>query len=139
MTVRNTIVAGNGNPGSRQCNFAAPTSLGHNIDQGDSCGFDQPTDQENTDAELGPLDEEGGSPAHPLLVGSPAIDAIPLDDCLDSEDMPLLTDQRGVDRPQGSACDIGAVELVPEPAAVALQLTALICTGFVVCIRRRLG
>ena len=88
-----------------------PTSLGHNIDQGDSCGFDQPTDLENTNAELGELDEAGGSPVHPLDPTSPAIDAIPVEECLDSEDMPLLTDQRGVERPQGSACDIGAVEL----------------------------
>jgi hypothetical protein len=134
MTVRNTIVAGNG-LGS-QCSFAAPTSLGHNIDQGATCLFDQPTDLNNTDPELDPLDEAGGSPVHPPDPTSPAIDAIPVEECLDSEDMPLLTDQRGLERPQGSACDIGAVEFVPEPAVFALQLTALICTGLV-ALRRR--
>ena len=28
---------------------------------------------------------------------------------------------------------------VPEPTAIALQISALICTCFAVCIRRRLG
>jgi hypothetical protein len=141
MTVRNTIVAGNG-LGS-QCSFASPTSLGHNIDQGESCGFDQPTDLTMIDPDdllglLGPLDEEGGSPVHPLLAGSLAIDAIPVNDCVDSDLMPLLTDQLGVDRPQGSACDIGAVEFVPEPVAMALQLAALFCIGLVALSRRGL-
>lgn len=103
MTVRNTIVAGNGNPGFVQCSGSF-TSLGHNVDEGETCGFDQATDLEMIDPDkllLGPLDEAGVSPVHPLLAGSLAIDAIPVEECLDSEDMPLLTDQRGVDRPQG--------------------------------------
>jgi hypothetical protein len=140
MTVRNTIVAGNGNPGSVQCSGSF-TSLGHNVDEGEFCGFDQETDIEMLKPEelevlLGPLDETGGSPVHPLLAGSLAIDAIPVEECLDSEDMPLLTDQRGVDRPQGSACDIGAVEFVPEPVAMALQLAALVSLGWVAHRRR---
>ena len=131
MTVRNTIVAGNGGLDFPQCSFGPSTSLGHNIDQGDSCGFDQPTDLRDLkliDLLLGELDETGGSPA---------IDAIPVEECLDSEDMPLLTDQRGVERPQGSACDIGAVEFVPEPVAMALQLAARVSLCCVAHGRRR--
>jgi hypothetical protein len=128
MTVLNTIVAGN------RCVGTSITSLGYNIDEGSSCGFDHATDLTETDPLLGELDEASGSPAHPLLAGSPAIDAIPVEECLDFEDMPLLTDQRGVERPQGSACDIGAVEVVPEPAAIALQLAALVSLG---CVARR--
>jgi hypothetical protein len=53
---------------------------------------------------LGPLDGYGGStPTYALLPGSPAIGAGNNATC-------LATDQRGVARPQGVACDIGAFE-----------------------------
>jgi hypothetical protein len=59
------------------------------------------------DAGVGPRADNGGlTPTHALLAGSPAIDRglnCPGDD------------QRGVGRPQGSACDIGAYEYVPPP------------------------
>jgi hypothetical protein len=52
-----------------------------------------------------------------LLPGSPAINAIPVADCTWDDDadpatpeVPLTTDQRGVRRPQGAGCDIGAFE-----------------------------
>ena len=47
-----------------------------------------------------------------LLLGSPAIDAIPLDSCTDQDGNPLTTDQRGFPRPDASeqVCDIGAYE-----------------------------
>jgi len=58
------------------------------------------------DAGVGTLAANGGlTPTHALLGGSPAIDkgvACPNDD------------QRGVARPQGAACDIGAFEFVPS-------------------------
>lgn len=54
---------------------------------------------------LGPLADNGGATyTHALLAGSPAIDVIPLSVCT------LAEDQRGVSRPQGAACDIGAYE-----------------------------
>ena len=58
---------------------------------------------------LGDLVEpEDGSPAYyPLLPGSPAIDAASSDFC-------PASDQIGTPRPQGEACDIGAIEFVPE-------------------------
>jgi hypothetical protein len=119
MTVLNTIVAGN------RCVGTSITSLGYNIDEGSTCGFDHATDLTETDPLLGELDEASGSPA---------IDAIPVEECLDFQDMALLTDQRGVERPQGSACDIGALEFVPEPAAIALQRATLVSLG---CVARR--
>jgi hypothetical protein len=42
--------------------------------------------------------------------GSPAIDAIAEADCVDLAGNPVAEDQRGVDRPQGAGCDIGAFE-----------------------------
>lgn len=56
---------------------------------------------------LGELVEpEDGSPAYlPLLEGSPAIDSIPT--CSG-------TDQIGTKRPQGEACDIGAIEYIVD-------------------------
>ena len=51
----------------------------------------------------------GGTLTQLIGTGSAAIDKVPLAAC-------RATDQRGVTRPQGVACDIGAVEFVP-PAA----------------------
>ena len=57
---------------------------------------------------LGPLAHNGGPTlTHMLLSGSPAIDA---GQCVTG----LTTDQRGLPRLQGPACDIGAVERQPD-------------------------
>jgi hypothetical protein len=87
-------------------------SGGGNLESpGDTCGFNQPTDQVNVSAEdlkLGPLQDNGGlTMTHALGTGSVAIDAIPADACEVDED------QRGVTRPQGPACDVGAFEVQP--------------------------
>ena len=56
------------------------------------------------DPRIGPLADNGGpTRTHALLLGSPAIDAASTPDC-------PTTDQRGVPRPQGAACDIGSYE-----------------------------
>lgn len=52
----------------------------------------------------------GSTRTHNLVPGSPAIDASPVDAAC------LPTDQRGVSRPQGPACDIGAVEFTGLPS-----------------------
>jgi len=86
-------------------------TLGHNLEQGDTCGLLPGLgDLVNTDALLGPLQDNGGpTPTHALLPGSPAIDT--------GEVVCSVTeDQRRMPRPiNGSefsqpACDIGAVE-----------------------------
>jgi hypothetical protein len=69
---------------------------------------------------LGPLQDNGGpTPTMALGVGSPAIDRIP----------PAgfgcpATDQRGIPRPQGPACDLGAFEVFQPSAAVNLPSNA---------------
>jgi parallel beta-helix repeat protein len=95
-------------------------SGGSNLESpGDTCGFDQPTDQVNVSAEqlnLGPLQDNGGpTMTHALLPGSVAIDQIPEADCVDADGQPLTTDQRGEPRPEtgGTMCDVGAFELQP--------------------------
>jgi hypothetical protein len=103
----NTILAANSSPGDGPDCSGFITSLGHNI-VGNvlNCGF-RPSagDVLNVDPLLGPLADNGGpSETHALLPGSPAIDAGP-PNC-----PPPFTDQRGVARPQGTACDIGAYE-----------------------------
>ena len=55
-------------------------------------------------------DNGGPTDTHNLVPGSPAIDAV-LAGCPPPEE-----DQRGVARPQGAACDIGAVEFISEAA-----------------------
>ena len=56
------------------------------------------------DPRLGELGNYGGStPTIPLLPGSSAIDAVNATQC-------PATDQRGIPRPQGAACDLGAFE-----------------------------
>jgi hypothetical protein len=105
----NTIVAGGSATSGPDCNGTV-TSAGHNLDDGHGCGFTAApagTDLITTNPDLGPLQNNGGSlPTMALLAGSPAIDAGSNTGC------PAL-DERGVARPQGTACDIGAYESAP--------------------------
>jgi hypothetical protein len=69
-----------------------------------------------------------------VLPGSPAIDAIPVADCTydddgnpDTPDVSLATDQRGVSRPQGEACDIGGYEMEPgAPTTTTIPTTTTV-------------
>jgi hypothetical protein len=84
------------------------TSGGYNLDSGDSCQFNRPGDLSNTDPRLGPLQDNGGpTQTEALMPGSSAIDAVGNEAC-----PPPTTDQRGVTRPQGPRCDVGAFEVV---------------------------
>ena len=81
------------------------TSNGHNLEDDYTCNLTASGDMRGVNPLLGPLTADGDSLVHPLRVGSPAIDH---GVCLAG----VTTDQRGVIRPQGSACDIGAYEWV---------------------------
>jgi hypothetical protein len=93
------------------------TSLGYNLDSGPTCAafLNQATDLTNTDPMLGPLTAEGDTFVHPLMAGSPAIDT---GSCTDTNGDPILFDQRGISRPQGATCHIGAYEFVEEVVPV---------------------
>jgi hypothetical protein len=89
-------------------------SKGYNLigDGNATAAFDQTGDQKDTDPLLDPLDSYGGpTQTHRLQSDSPAIDAGPPTDGDPIACPPPSTDQRGVSRPQGAACDIGAYEL----------------------------
>jgi hypothetical protein len=93
-------------------------SGGYNVESdGNTCGFDQATDQVHVAAEaltLGPLQDNGGpTDTHALGAGSVANDVIPEVDCVDVDGAPLTTDQRGEPRPGGTMCDVGAFEVQP--------------------------
>jgi CSLREA domain-containing protein len=63
------------------------------------------------DPQLGVLQFNGGpTQTHAIFPGSPALDAGNPAGCTDDLGAPITTDQRGVHRPQGPACDIGAFE-----------------------------
>ncbi|HUT77096.1 MAG TPA: right-handed parallel beta-helix repeat-containing protein, partial [Polyangia bacterium] len=86
-------------------------SNGFNLDSTGTCGLGAPGDIANGNPALGPLADNGGpTETRALLTGSDAIDAA--GNCTS----PVI-DQRGVDRPLGAACDIGAYEASP-PVAV---------------------
>ena len=115
MTLTNTLVV-DGCTSDR----GTMTSAGHNIESpGDTCGFDQTTDQVSVTTEqlnLGPLQDNGGpTMTHALGAGSVAIDQILEADCVDADGAPLTTDQRGQPRPEtgGTKCDVGAFEVQP--------------------------
>lgn len=105
VLVKNTIVAGNTQDNCDTAQFGgAISSQGNNISTDDSCPFTKTTDEQDTNPLLGPLQDNGGpTDTRALLSGSPAIDAGTNTDC-------PAADQRGVTRPQGLRCDIGAFE-----------------------------
>jgi hypothetical protein len=96
--------------------IAAVIDKGYNLESDDTCDFSAKGSINNGNAKLGPLANNGG-PTKTLLPakGSDAIDAIPSANasCTTPAD-----DQRGVSRPQGPACDIGAVEAAQPPIVV---------------------
>lgn len=110
LTLVNTIVADQrlGDDCSRD--FGVLTSLGHNLDSDGTCLADGVGGDRTGPALLGPLQDNGGpSATHALFPCSPAVDAGDDDVCNSAE--VDARDQRGVSRPQGAGCDIGAFEL----------------------------
>lgn len=109
----NSIVAGNIDD---NC-IGDIVSTGHNLDDDHTCGFMAGGDLSGTDPQLGtPAWVDGSYYMYPLEEGSPAIDAGDNSQCPDS-------DQRGLSRPQGLACDLGAFEFEDTPA-LPLQITS---------------
>jgi hypothetical protein len=106
LTIGNTILANNAS-GADCSNLGTILPNGANLVEDNSCGFATLTG----DPRLAPLAANGGpTRTHGLLAGSAAIDA-------GSGCPPPATDQRGVPRPGGVGCDLGAFEgVVSAPA-----------------------
>jgi CSLREA domain-containing protein len=107
VVLRNSIVAGNI---PADCAVGSTTADANNIDGDGSCGLSG-SDQSAVFPQLGPLADHGGPTfTHALLPGSSAIDmgspAVPGSGGIACE----ATDQRGVARPDGPRCDVGAFE-----------------------------
>jgi len=104
LSITNSIVAHNT---GINCGGVV-TSLGHNIEDNISCGFNAPGDWSSTSPMLDALGfYSGPTLVYGLKIESPAVDAG------DDAACPI-TDQRGLSRVQGMRCDIGAFELELE-------------------------
>jgi predicted outer membrane repeat protein len=111
ITLQNSIVANNN---AANC-AGALTSNGHNLDSGATCGFAASGDITSANPLFGPPVKDSGTLVHPLLKGSPAIIA---GICVAE----ITADQRGVSRPQGDGCDIGAYEFAEYTIYLPLVL-----------------
>jgi hypothetical protein len=127
VTATNTIVSvGTGADNCATANSGTITDGGHNLDSGTSCEFAPASS--NKDPKLGALANNGGpTETMALFMGSPAIDAG--DDTVCAAVPVSAQDQRGVTRPQGAHCDIGAFEvLVPIPTTTSLSASGTSAT-----------
>jgi hypothetical protein len=116
--------------GIDDCFVAETTSHGYNFSNDDSCGFTATGDTQNgPDPVLGALGANGGT-GRTLVpgTGSDLLDAIPTAACQDDGATGVTTDERGLPRPAGPGCDIGAVE-VQTPTASTTTTTTVSTTS----------
>ena len=109
-SINNSILSGNNNT---DCySWSGSGFVRNSLIKDGSCGA-----QYSGDAKLGGLVDNGGTtPTHALLPGSPALDRA--GSCAG-------VDQRGVARPQGTSCDLGAYEFsAAEPRRIIVNATA---------------
>lgn len=120
LTLKSTLLASQSSGGN--CNddgIGSASSGGYNLSDDSTCIFLTQTGDQNDSGTAG-LSPSGlqnnGGPAQTvaLLPTSSAVNAIPVNACTDTFGNSVTRDQRGVKRPQGSACDIGAYELATE-------------------------
>jgi hypothetical protein len=120
--------------GGEDCDLAngvATVSQGSNFSTDASCGLGGGTGDLAAagDPVLGALGDNGG-PTHTMLPG----DTSPLIDGADCAAAPtaVTADQRGIARPQGTTCDIGAVEVEvvePPPTTTTTTTTSTVPPG----------
>ena len=111
--VMSVIQAGTGSACARPL-----PSYTYNIFGDSSCGGG-PTDRIGVPLYLGPLQDNGGAtPTHLPIAGSPLVDSVPPTATIPNSILGAVRvcnwfgglDQRGLTRPQGPACDVGATE-----------------------------
>lgn len=128
----NVAASGDAVPTRRNCRLAGPISSAYTWVTDDTCGIAGETDFVAAgDPRLAALDEDPAERVRVPLPDSPVVDRIPAEACESPYTIPagvdfLLSqivdwraeaaqDARGATRPQGAACDIGAVERVVVP------------------------
>jgi hypothetical protein len=130
-TPSNCSTSGSGKIGS-----PSPETLGYDLETGTDCNFTAIGDLQATNPDFSSqAPQNNGGPTDTLYLepNSPAIDRIPAE----SPFCKGYIDQRGLTRPQGAGCDIGAVEFgnlspppqpppvpVPPPAAPTVIATS---------------
>jgi hypothetical protein len=128
VSLRETILAGNWETAKlnniylsvhSDC-YGSLTTNGDNIVESPSVGCSPGAHYSTSDPKLAPLADNGGLTQTHLPIASstpgessPAIDG-GASGCVDETLSALTVDQRGVVRPIGASCDLGAVELEPE-------------------------
>jgi parvulin-like peptidyl-prolyl isomerase len=107
-SVQNTLIAAN----AQGC-AGRVASKGYNLTDDPRCAFSLTGDNTSDDPRIGELASNGGATRTIALTsGSPAIDSGDPGGCADPASAGMLTsDQRGVRRPAGGRCDIGAFEV----------------------------
>jgi len=111
LTIGGTVLRDVAPVGGTEClPTVATTSEGYNFSDDASCRLTGVHDIVTTaDPLLGPLAENGGPTRTRLpAAGSLLVNVIPTSDTA----LCSGTDQRGISRPQGPACDVGSVEVV---------------------------
>ncbi len=136
VAVSSSIVA-NGVSGSN-CGGPPIIDKGYNVDTGTSCGFAASAHSvSSTQPHLEAIASNGGpTQTMALPPNSPAVDRIPtsVNGCAGG------VDQRGVARPQGTACDVGAFEVISstgdtQPPTTPQHLTAPSVTAHSVTLK----
>jgi hypothetical protein len=127
ISVQNSIVAFNttvdpatGAQITSNCGTSGISSSGFNIESAANCGFTQTGDLQKTDPGFTASSYQnhgGNTQTFVPDAKSPAVDAIPIgtSNCGGS-------DQRDVSRPQGTGCDIGAVEVFQPTEGQSAQI-----------------
>lgn len=88
-------------------------SFNYNVSSDSTCTFlTQPNDASTTDPKMSSLQFSNGTYTHAPMRGSPLLDVVNGSPCPPQ-------DQRGVSRPQGPKCEIGAYEVAAVDLAVA--------------------
>jgi hypothetical protein len=116
VNLTNSIVANQASGGD--CAGSLATSAGYNLDSDGSCNLTATGDLPNTNPMLSPLalNPPGKTKTHALQPGSAAINRIPAG--VNGCGTTVATDQRGVARPEGTHCDIGAYEIDSAPPVI---------------------
>jgi len=111
-TLQNSIIANSSSGGN--CS-GIMTSDGYNLSSDTTCDFGGPGDLNNTNPQLGPLQNNGGpTDTMAIPLDSPALDAGNPSGCTNNNGRLLKIDQRGYPRPgkykHDRRCDMGAYE-----------------------------